>query len=127
MEESQFNKFKEGKIKVLLPKRPKNTAWFKKKLMLAKAKEAGQILDEEQLAFLADTRTDEAPFALQKIPHNPAFQTEELDAYDSDCGDLSSAKVVLMDVQEMSYSEQTHIDDYPDNDIHSDRNIIPYS
>ncbi|GKD27495.1 hypothetical protein Tco_1233709, partial [Tanacetum coccineum] len=31
------------------PKRLKNTAWFKEKLMLAKAKEAGQILDEEHL------------------------------------------------------------------------------
>nr|GEW76855.1 hypothetical protein [Tanacetum cinerariifolium] len=30
------------------------TAWLKKKAMLAKAHEAGQILDEEQLAFLAD-------------------------------------------------------------------------
>nr|GFA06792.1 retrovirus-related Pol polyprotein from transposon TNT 1-94 [Tanacetum cinerariifolium] len=36
------------------PKRPRNAAWFKKKLMLAEAQEAGQILDEEQLAFLAD-------------------------------------------------------------------------
>ncbi|GJW18830.1 hypothetical protein Tco_0026266 [Tanacetum coccineum] len=28
--------------------------WFKEKLMLAEAQEAGQILDEEQLAFIAD-------------------------------------------------------------------------
>nr|GEY23816.1 hypothetical protein [Tanacetum cinerariifolium] len=45
------------------PKRPRNTTWFKEKLMLAKAQEAGQILDEEQLAFLADPRIDEAPVA----------------------------------------------------------------
>ncbi|GKA74671.1 hypothetical protein Tco_0780973, partial [Tanacetum coccineum] len=31
------------------------------------------------------------------------------------------------DVQEMTYSEQTHIVDSPDNEIHSDSNIIPYS
>ncbi|GJU01161.1 hypothetical protein Tco_1111499 [Tanacetum coccineum] len=36
------------------PKRTRNVAWFKEKLMLAEAQEAGQILDEEQLAFLAD-------------------------------------------------------------------------
>ncbi|GJZ25590.1 integrase, catalytic region, zinc finger, CCHC-type containing protein [Tanacetum coccineum] len=36
------------------PKRPRNAAWYKEKAMLAKAQEAGQILDEEQLAFLAD-------------------------------------------------------------------------
>ncbi|GKC23248.1 retrovirus-related pol polyprotein from transposon TNT 1-94 [Tanacetum coccineum] len=36
------------------PKRLRSSAWFKEKLMLAKAQEAGQILDEEQLAFIAD-------------------------------------------------------------------------
>ncbi|GJR08846.1 putative zinc finger, CCHC-type containing protein, partial [Tanacetum coccineum] len=36
------------------PKRPMNATWFKEKAMLAKAQESGQILDEEQLAFLAD-------------------------------------------------------------------------
>ncbi|GKA72362.1 hypothetical protein Tco_0778578 [Tanacetum coccineum] len=30
------------------------------------------------------------------IPHNSAFQTEDLDAHDSDCDDISSAKAVLM-------------------------------
>ncbi|GJZ44581.1 hypothetical protein Tco_0591836 [Tanacetum coccineum] len=35
-------------------KRPRNAAWFKDKAMLAKAQESGQILYEEQLAFLAD-------------------------------------------------------------------------
>ncbi|GKD94786.1 integrase, catalytic region, zinc finger, CCHC-type containing protein, partial [Tanacetum coccineum] len=107
------------------PKRPRNAAWFKEKLMLAEAQEAGQILDEEQL-------------------------TDDLDAYDSDCDDLSSAKAVLMgnlsscdpevlfevpysdsypndminlDVQEMQYSEQTHVDDFQDNEIHSGSNI----
>ncbi|GKE13962.1 integrase, catalytic region, zinc finger, CCHC-type containing protein [Tanacetum coccineum] len=100
------------------PKRPRNSAWFKEKLMLAEAQEA------------------------------------DLDDYDSDCDDISSVKAVMManfsscdsdvlsevpysdtypndminqDVQEMSYSEQTHIVDFPDNEIHSDRNIIPYS
>ncbi|GKE93744.1 zf-CCHC domain-containing protein [Tanacetum coccineum] len=36
------------------PKRPRNAAWYKEKAMLAEAQEAGQILDEEQLVFLAD-------------------------------------------------------------------------
>ncbi|GJY96727.1 retrovirus-related pol polyprotein from transposon TNT 1-94 [Tanacetum coccineum] len=36
------------------PKRTRNAAWFKEKAMLAEAQESGQILDEEQLAFLAD-------------------------------------------------------------------------
>nr|GEU89549.1 hypothetical protein [Tanacetum cinerariifolium] len=36
------------------PKRPRNAVWFKEKAMLIEAQEAGQILNEEQLAFLAD-------------------------------------------------------------------------
>nr|GEU49515.1 integrase, catalytic region, zinc finger, CCHC-type, peptidase aspartic, catalytic [Tanacetum cinerariifolium] len=36
------------------PKRPRNATWYKDKSMLVEAQEAGQILDEEQLAFLAD-------------------------------------------------------------------------
>nr|GEV72704.1 hypothetical protein [Tanacetum cinerariifolium] len=35
-------------------KRPRNVAWFKEKEMLVEAQESVQILDEEQLAFLAD-------------------------------------------------------------------------
>ncbi|GJU59199.1 hypothetical protein Tco_1236965 [Tanacetum coccineum] len=78
------------------PKRPRNVAWFKEKLMLAKAQEAGKILDEEQLAFLPDPGISEALVAQQTIPYNSAFYTEDLDAYDSDCDNLSLAKVVLM-------------------------------
>nr|GEV76543.1 hypothetical protein [Tanacetum cinerariifolium] len=104
-------------------KRPRNAAWFKEKLMLAEAQEA-------------------------------AFQIDDLDAYESDCDDLSSAKAFLManlsscdhkvlfevpyfesylndminqDVQEMQYFEQTHVDDFEDNEIHSGSNIISYS
>nr|GEX12243.1 hypothetical protein [Tanacetum cinerariifolium] len=36
------------------PKRPRNATWYKDKTMLAEAQKARQILDEEQLAFLAD-------------------------------------------------------------------------
>ncbi|GKA52032.1 hypothetical protein Tco_0745228 [Tanacetum coccineum] len=50
------------------PKRPRNGAWFKEKLMLAEAHEADQILDEEQLAFLADPRISEASVAQQTFP-----------------------------------------------------------
>ncbi|GKB61356.1 retrovirus-related pol polyprotein from transposon TNT 1-94, partial [Tanacetum coccineum] len=136
------------------PKRPRNFTWFKEKLMLVEAQEACQILDEEQLEFILDPGIAKVQVAQQTIPQISAFQTEDLDAYDSDCDDISSAKVVLManlsscdsdvlskvpysdtylndminqDVQEMSHSEQTYIDDFPDNEITSDSNIIPYS
>ncbi|GJS71847.1 integrase, catalytic region, zinc finger, CCHC-type containing protein [Tanacetum coccineum] len=84
----------------------------------------------------------------------PHQLTKDLDVYDSDCDGISSAKAVWManlsscdsdvlfevpysdtysndminqDVQEMSYSEQSHIVDFLDNEITSDSNIIPYS
>ncbi|GKG33799.1 hypothetical protein Tco_0433958, partial [Tanacetum coccineum] len=50
------------------PKRPRNVAWFKEKLMLTEAQEAGQIFDEEQLAFLADLRIPKVLVAQQTIP-----------------------------------------------------------
>ncbi|GJU35150.1 integrase, catalytic region, zinc finger, CCHC-type containing protein [Tanacetum coccineum] len=65
------------------PKRPKNVVWYKEKAMLAEAQEAGQILDEEQLAFLADP-VILAGQAQTIIPHNAAFQTKDLDTIDSD-------------------------------------------
>ncbi|GJX38280.1 retrovirus-related pol polyprotein from transposon TNT 1-94 [Tanacetum coccineum] len=59
------------------------------------AQEARQILDEEQLAFLPDPGIP-AIQAQIIIPHNAAFQTKDLDTYDSDCDDLSTTQAVLM-------------------------------
>ncbi|GKB49820.1 hypothetical protein Tco_0900573, partial [Tanacetum coccineum] len=80
--------------------------------------------------------------------------TKDLDAYDSDCDDVSNAKVVLManlsnygsdvisevphsetyqhdmdnqSVHAMHDFEQTPVIDFTDNEITSDSNIIPYS
>nr|GEY01853.1 hypothetical protein [Tanacetum cinerariifolium] len=50
----QCNKFRGHKGKNIL--RQRNAAWYKEKAMLPEAQEAGQILDEEQLEFLADPR-----------------------------------------------------------------------
>ncbi|GJU32784.1 hypothetical protein Tco_1176373 [Tanacetum coccineum] len=74
------------------PKRPRNAAWFKEKSMLAEAQEAVQILNEEQLAFLADPCIPDGKATQTTIPNIVAFQTEDLDAYDSDCDDVSNAK-----------------------------------
>nr|GEW26782.1 hypothetical protein [Tanacetum cinerariifolium] len=74
------------------PKRLRNAAWYKEKAMLA---EAGQIMDEELLAFLTDLGipVDQAQTI---ISHNAAFQTKDLDSYDCDYDDLSNAQAVLM-------------------------------
>ncbi|GJU73194.1 hypothetical protein Tco_1264599 [Tanacetum coccineum] len=86
--------------------------------------------------------------------YNAAFQTEDLDPYDSDCNDLSTAQVVLManisnydsdvisevpnsetylnDMDNQSLHtlqdfEKSPVKDFTDNEISSDSNIIPYS
>ncbi|GKD26094.1 hypothetical protein Tco_1232308 [Tanacetum coccineum] len=56
----------------------------------------GQILDEEELAFLADLGTAEGQATQTVITHNVAYQADDLDAYDSDCDELNTAKVALM-------------------------------
>ncbi|GKD52491.1 hypothetical protein Tco_1281467, partial [Tanacetum coccineum] len=91
--------------------RLRNAAWFKEKAMLAEAHEFGQILDEEQLAFLADPCILDGQTAQTTIPNNAAFHTEDLDTYDSD----------------LQGFEQTLVVDFTDNEITSDSNIIPYS
>ncbi|GKG61165.1 hypothetical protein Tco_0616981, partial [Tanacetum coccineum] len=57
----------------------------------------GVSLDEEQLSFLADARerVDLGPDA-QVLTTNTIFQTDDLDAFDSDCDEAPSASVVLM-------------------------------
>ncbi|GJZ98735.1 hypothetical protein Tco_0671188 [Tanacetum coccineum] len=75
------------------PKRPRNAAWYKDKALLAEAQEARQILDEEQLAYLG---VPDGQAVQTIIPNNAAFQTEDLDTYDSNCNDISNAKAVLM-------------------------------
>ncbi|GKD33920.1 hypothetical protein Tco_1249429, partial [Tanacetum coccineum] len=78
------------------PKRLRNSAWFKEKMLLIQAQGSGRVLDEEQLAFLADPGIAEGQVTQTTIPQNTAFQNDDLDAYDSDCDDIYLAKAVLM-------------------------------
>ncbi|GJT60818.1 hypothetical protein Tco_1004351 [Tanacetum coccineum] len=78
------------------PKRPKNSAWFKEKMLLVQSQKLAQVLDEEQLAFLEDPGIPDGQAIQITIPQNAAFKTNDLDAYDYDCDDISSAKAVLM-------------------------------
>ncbi|GJR37305.1 putative ribonuclease H-like domain-containing protein [Tanacetum coccineum] len=136
------------------PKRTRNVAWYKKKAMLVEAKEAGQILDEEQLVFLADLGVLDGQVVQTIIPNNATFHIEDLDTYDSNCDDILNAQLVLManiskygfdiisevpqsetnlndmenqSVLAMQDFEQSPVIDFTDNERHSDSNIIPYS
>nr|GEX06277.1 hypothetical protein [Tanacetum cinerariifolium] len=88
------------------------------------------------------------------ITHNAAYQADNLDAYDSNCNELNTAKVALMAnlshygsdalaevynpnnvdtnlinqaVQAMPSSEQSNVVNHSNTEITSDSNIIPYS
>ncbi|GJV64702.1 integrase, catalytic region, zinc finger, CCHC-type containing protein [Tanacetum coccineum] len=77
------------------PKRRRDASWFKENVLLIQAQAEGKELDEDQLTFLVDPGVADGQVA-QIITHNAAFQTDDLDAYDFDCDDISSAKAVLM-------------------------------
>nr|GEX41468.1 zinc finger, CCHC-type [Tanacetum cinerariifolium] len=53
-------------------------------------------LHEKELAFLADPGITEGQATQTVITHNEAYQADDLDAYDSDCDELNTAKVALM-------------------------------
>ncbi|GJV71054.1 retrovirus-related pol polyprotein from transposon TNT 1-94 [Tanacetum coccineum] len=78
------------------PKRKRDNTWFKDKLLLVQAQANSQILHEEELAFLADPGITKGQSMQTVITHNTAYQADDLDAYDSDCDELNTAKVSLM-------------------------------
>nr|GEW64677.1 hypothetical protein [Tanacetum cinerariifolium] len=135
-------------------KRKRDDSWFKDKVLLVQAQANGQILHEEELAFLADPGIAEGQATQTIITNNDAYQANDLDAYDSDCEKLNTAKVSLMAnlshygsdalvevynpdnvdtnminqvVQAMSSSEQSNVVNYSETKITSYINIIPYS
>ncbi|GKE49182.1 retrovirus-related pol polyprotein from transposon TNT 1-94 [Tanacetum coccineum] len=136
------------------PKRKRDDSWFKDKVLLVQAQANGQILHEEKLTFLADPGGAEGQATQTVITHNSAYQADDLDAYDSDCDELNSAKVALManlshygsdalaevqnhdnvdnnminqGVQLMLSSEQSNVVNHSETEITNDSNIIPYS
>nr|GEV83438.1 hypothetical protein [Tanacetum cinerariifolium] len=69
--------------------RPTNAAWFKEKAMLAEAQEAGNFLNEEQLAFLTDpcildgkavvlmaNLSNYGSDVISKVPHHEPYHTD---------------------------------------------------
>nr|GFA19135.1 hypothetical protein [Tanacetum cinerariifolium] len=79
------------------PKRKRDDSWFKDKVLLVQAQANGQILHEEKLAFLADSRIAKGQATQTVITHNVAYQADDLDAYDSDCDELNATKVSLIE------------------------------
>nr|GEX35226.1 retrovirus-related Pol polyprotein from transposon TNT 1-94 [Tanacetum cinerariifolium] len=66
------------------PKRKRDAEWFKDKVLLVQAQANGQVLQEEELEFLADPGITETLSNQYVITNNAAYQADDLDAYDSD-------------------------------------------
>nr|GFA86655.1 hypothetical protein [Tanacetum cinerariifolium] len=66
------------------------------KVLLVQAQANGQVLQEEELEFLVDPGTAETSSNQYVVTNNAAYQADDLDAYDSDCNELNSAKIALM-------------------------------
>ncbi|GJW62519.1 hypothetical protein Tco_0111854 [Tanacetum coccineum] len=77
-------------------KRKKDATWFRDKVLLVEAYGSGKVLNEEELEFLADPRVAEGLVTKTVITYNATYQADDLDAYDSDCDDFSTAKAILM-------------------------------
>ncbi|GJS00672.1 hypothetical protein Tco_0317180 [Tanacetum coccineum] len=113
-----------------------------------------QPIQERQTTVATDLGIPEGQATQTVITHNAAYQADDLDAYDSDCVELNTVKVDLMEnlshygsdalsevynhdnvnndmtnqvVQAMSSSKQSNVVNHSDTEITSDSNIIPYS
>nr|GFC46711.1 hypothetical protein [Tanacetum cinerariifolium] len=136
------------------PRRKRDAEWFKDKVLLVQAQANGQVLQEEELEFLADPGIQELSSTQMVITNNAAYQADDLDAYDSDCDEINSAKIALManlsrygsdnlaevnnqeirvnsmnhqERQVQSTSEQFSTLTHSNTEVESDSNIIPYS
>nr|GFB25499.1 hypothetical protein [Tanacetum cinerariifolium] len=78
------------------PKRKRDAEWFKDKVLLVQAQANGQVLQEEELEFLVDPGTAESSSNQTVVTNNAAYQVDDMDAYDSDCDEINSAKIALM-------------------------------
>nr|GEU99812.1 hypothetical protein [Tanacetum cinerariifolium] len=77
------------------PKRKRDEAWFKDKVLLVQAHANRHVLQEEELEFLADPGISETQSTQYVVTNNSAYQVDDLDAYDSDCDEINSAKIAL--------------------------------
>nr|GEX57208.1 hypothetical protein [Tanacetum cinerariifolium] len=83
-------------LTLVVTSRRRDEQWFKDKVLLAQAQANGQVLQEEELEFLADPGIAETSSSQYAVTNNAAYQADDLDAYDFDCDELNSAKIALI-------------------------------
>ncbi|GJR09655.1 integrase, catalytic region, zinc finger, CCHC-type containing protein [Tanacetum coccineum] len=84
-------------------KRPQNSEYFKKKMLLMQARENGAVLDDEHLLFIAGGQTntfyddvDEAPVQDLALNEDNVFQVDQCDVFDSDVDEAPTAQTMFM-------------------------------
>nr|GFC73613.1 hypothetical protein [Tanacetum cinerariifolium] len=60
--------------------RKRDAEWFKDKVLLVQAQANGQVLQEEELEFLANPGTPESSSNQMVVTNNAAYQADDLDA-----------------------------------------------
>nr|GEW52890.1 reverse transcriptase domain-containing protein [Tanacetum cinerariifolium] len=106
------------------PKRKSDEQWFKDKVLFVQAQANGQVLQEDELEFLADPGIAETSSTQYAVTNNAVYQANDLDAYDSDCDELNYTKIALMaNLSHYGYGNLTE----SETKITSDSNIISYS
>nr|GEU60972.1 hypothetical protein [Tanacetum cinerariifolium] len=117
-------------------KRVKDAEWFKEKMLLAQAQEAGVVLPDDQQDLLADRLKEMNDDEGLKLQTTSSFKVEHVDAYDSDCDDEATAYAIFMaslspagsingDTVGPSYdsellSELPHYDTYHEDVVYND-------
>ncbi|GJR29335.1 retrovirus-related pol polyprotein from transposon TNT 1-94 [Tanacetum coccineum] len=59
------------------PKRKRDETWFNDKVLLVQAQASGQVLTEEEIAFLADPGLPDTQTSQTVITHNAAYQADD--------------------------------------------------
>nr|GEW37156.1 retrovirus-related Pol polyprotein from transposon TNT 1-94 [Tanacetum cinerariifolium] len=103
------------------PKRKRDEAWFKKKVLLVQAQANGQVLHEEESEFLADPGINR-DCKHSNLSHYGSDNLVEVHNQDNVTNNL-----IDQDVQATSTSEQSNILNQSKTGITSDSNIISYS
>ncbi|GJY77438.1 retrovirus-related pol polyprotein from transposon TNT 1-94 [Tanacetum coccineum] len=103
------------------PKRKMDDSWFMDKVLLVQAQASGQILHEEELAFLADPGIPEVAL-MANLSHYSSDALAEVHNHDNVNNNL-----INQAVQVIPSSEQSNVVNHSETEITSDSNIIPYS
>nr|GEY31595.1 hypothetical protein [Tanacetum cinerariifolium] len=122
---SQFSKYRDDRGVIIQPVQEVTGLRVLQQLIrqgssvvtIVRARESCQVLDEEQLTFLADPRVIEGQDPQTTMHVNVAFQTNDLDTFDSDCDEAPSARAMLMAnlstaILDYKNMEKCYLDEY---------------